>query len=56
MGENTMKRAKVPKVKVPFQRLHMAHIVFVLVYNFKFVFQVPPLTFHFRYKYIFIIN
>ncbi len=58
MGENIVKRAKGTKVKVIFQGLHMTHVIFVLVYNFKFIFMfwVPPPTLHFRYKYIFIKN
>jgi len=50
MGENIVKGAKGAKVKVFFQGLHMTHVIFVLVYNFKFVFWVPSLTLHFRYK------
>jgi hypothetical protein len=51
-----VKGAKGVKVKVIFQGLQMTCVVFVLVYNFKFVFQVPLLTLHFGYNYILIIN
>jgi hypothetical protein len=34
LGENMVKEAK--GVKVFFQGLHMTHVIFVLVYNFKF--------------------
>jgi hypothetical protein len=34
----------------------MAHVIFVLVYNFKICISSTPLTLHFRYKYILIIN
>jgi hypothetical protein len=34
-GENMVKGAKGAKIKVIFQGLHMTHVVFVLVYNFK---------------------
>jgi hypothetical protein len=32
--ENTIKGAKGAKVKIPFQKLHITHVIFVLVYNF----------------------
>jgi hypothetical protein len=35
LGENMVDKAKGAKVKVLFQGLHMTHVVFVLVYNFK---------------------
>jgi hypothetical protein len=41
-GENTVKGAKGAKVKVIFQGLHMTHVVFVLVYNFKFYILSTP--------------
>jgi len=41
-GENTVKRAKGIKVKVIFQELHMTHVIFVLVYNFKFCISGTP--------------
>jgi hypothetical protein len=43
-------------VKVRFQGLRMAHVVFVLVYNFKICILSTPSTLHFRYKYILITN
>ncbi len=33
-GESIVKRASGTNVKVFFQRLHMTHVYFVLVYNF----------------------
>jgi hypothetical protein len=36
LGEITVKRTRGAKVKVLFQGLHMTHVIFVLVYNFKF--------------------
>ncbi len=36
VGENTVKGTKGVKVKVLFQRLHMTHVIFVLVYNLTF--------------------
>jgi hypothetical protein len=33
MGENIVKRTRGAKIKVFFQRLHMRHVIFVLVYN-----------------------
>jgi hypothetical protein len=51
-SEITIKGTKGTKVKVFFQGLHMACVIFVLVYNLKFVFQIPHLTFHFDYKLI----
>jgi len=36
LGENMVEIARSTKVKVLFQGLHMTHVVFVLVYNFKF--------------------
>jgi hypothetical protein len=38
MDENTIKGTKV---KVIFQRLHMTHVVFVLVYNLNLHFGYP---------------
>jgi hypothetical protein len=35
-SENTFKGAKSTKAKVLFQGLHMTHVIFMLVYNFKF--------------------
>jgi len=43
-----IKVAKGVKVKVFFQGLHMTHVNFVLVYNF--IFWIPSLTLHVRYK------
>jgi hypothetical protein len=34
-GENMVKGAKGAKVKFLFQGLHMTHVFFMLVYNFK---------------------
>jgi hypothetical protein len=34
-GEIMVKGAKGGKVKVPFQGLHVTHVVFALVYNLK---------------------
>jgi hypothetical protein len=36
LGENIVKGAKGTKIKVIFQGLHMTHVIFVLIYNFKF--------------------
>jgi len=35
LGENMVKKAKGAKVKIIFLRLHMTHVIFVLVYNLK---------------------
>jgi hypothetical protein len=36
VGENTIKRARDEKVKILFQRLHMTHVISImLVYNLK---------------------
>jgi hypothetical protein len=51
MGENMVKGAKGVKVKIFFQGLHITCVIFVLVIILKFVFQILPLTLHFRYKY-----
>jgi hypothetical protein len=53
-----VKGARGAKVKVLFQGLHITCVIFVLVYDFKFVFRIPlaPLTLHFRYKYILTTN
>ncbi len=51
MGENMVKGAKGVKVKILFQVLHITCVTFVLVIILKFVFQILPLTLHFRYKY-----
>jgi hypothetical protein len=50
MGEIMAKRAKGDKVKVLFQGLQMTRIISMLVYSF--VFWIPHLTIHFRYKYM----
>ncbi len=34
LGENMIKGTRATKVKVLFQGLHIAHVIFVLVYNF----------------------
>jgi hypothetical protein len=36
MGENMVKRTKGAKVKIIFQRLHMTHVIFMLVYDLLF--------------------
>ncbi len=54
MGEIMVKRTKNPKVKIVLQGLHMTRVFFALVYNF--VFQIPHLILHFKYKYILITN
>jgi hypothetical protein len=36
VGENTIKGVKSAKVKVLLQGLHMTHVIFLLIYNFKF--------------------
>jgi heme/copper-type cytochrome/quinol oxidase subunit 3 len=36
LGENRIKGAKGAKVKFLLQGLHMTHVTFVLIYNFKF--------------------
>jgi uncharacterized membrane protein YagU involved in acid resistance len=41
-GENMVKGARGTKVKVIFQGMHMTHIIFVLVYNFKFCILSTP--------------
>jgi len=51
MGESMVKGAKGVKVKILFQGLHITCVIFVLVITLKFVFQIFPLTLHFRYKY-----
>jgi hypothetical protein len=53
MCENTIKGTEGAKVNVLFQGLHMTHIIVVLVYNLNFVFCVPHLILHFKYKWIF---
>jgi len=53
IGENMVKRTRDAKVKVLFQILHMTHVIFVSVYNLKFIFN---LTLHIRYKYVLITN
>ncbi len=42
LGENTIKGAKGAKVKVLFQGLHMTHVIFVLVHNFKICISSTP--------------
>jgi len=56
MDESMVKEAKGAKVKVIFQGLHMTHVIFVLLYNFKFCFLGTPLALHFKYKYILTTN
>jgi hypothetical protein len=61
MGENMIKGTKGVYVKVPFQGLHMTHVIYMLVYNFIFYvlgtpFYVPYLTLHVKYKYILTTN
>jgi hypothetical protein len=56
MGESMVKGTKGVKVKVLFQGLHMTHVIFVLVYNFKFCILGTPLALHFKYKYILTTN
>jgi hypothetical protein len=56
LGENMIKGTKGDKVKVLFQGLHMTCVIFVLVYNLNLEFRILHLTFHFKYKYILIIN
>jgi hypothetical protein len=54
MGENIVKGAKGAKVKIIFQRLHMTHVVFVLVYNLNLHF-ILHLTLNFKYNCILIL-
>jgi hypothetical protein len=42
MGEITVKGAKVAKVKVLFQGLHMTRVIFALVYNLKLCISDTP--------------
>jgi hypothetical protein len=51
-----IKVAKGTKVKVIFQGLHMTFVILCWFIILKLVFQVPSLTLHFRYNYIFITN
>jgi hypothetical protein len=54
-GENMVKGTRGIKVEVLFQRLHMTHVIFVLVVGFlilNYAFWIPNLTLHVRYKYI----
>jgi hypothetical protein len=46
-----MKGVMSMKVKVPFQDLHMTHVILCWFIIYNFVFQVPHSTLHFRYKY-----
>jgi hypothetical protein len=53
LGENTIKGARGAKVEVLFQGLHMTHVIFVLVYNFKICISNTPFNTAFKkYKYI----
>jgi hypothetical protein len=56
MGENIVKGAKGAKIKIHFQGLHMTHVILCWFINLNFVFWVPHLTLHFRYKYILTTN
>jgi hypothetical protein len=44
LGENMVKGVRDAKVKVFFQGLHMTHVIFVLVYNFKFYILGTPFS------------
>jgi len=55
-NENMVKKIRGTKLKVLVQGLHMIHVSFVLVITSKFVFQIPNLIYHVKYKYILIIN
>jgi hypothetical protein len=55
-GENTVKGANGAKVKVLLQGLYITHVIFVLVYNFKFCISYTHLTVHFKYEYILTTN
>ncbi len=50
-----VKGARGAKVKVLFQGLHMTHVILWFIIS-KFIFQVPLLKLHFKYKYILITN
>jgi hypothetical protein len=52
----TVKGTRGAKVKVLFQGLHMtmSFLCWFIIYNF--VFRIPHLTLHFKYKCIFITN
>jgi hypothetical protein len=51
LGENTVKRARGAKVKIFFQGLHMTCHFFGRFITLNFLFWIPILTFHGRYKY-----
>jgi hypothetical protein len=50
------KRAKGVKVKVIFPRMHITHVIFVVIYNLNFFISDISLTLHVRYKYVLITN
>jgi len=57
LGENTIKGARVAKVEVLFQGLHMTHVILVLVYNFiTCISNTLFNTTFFIYKYILTTN
>jgi hypothetical protein len=44
MGENIVKRDMGTMVRILLQGLHITHVIFVLVYNFKFSIANTPLN------------